>query len=73
MSGMGRLFATYIEAVMKAYGLNKHEAYIFAGKRTKGFVDGYLIKNDDAHTVVEDLEQYGREGAMDFGDRLHGV
>ena len=72
MSGMSWLFSTYIEGIMRAYGLNKHEAYIFAGKRSKGFVDGCLIKNDDAHAVVEKMETYAKEGAIDFGHLLRG-
>lgn len=73
MSGMGWLFSTYIEALQKAYGIGRHEAYIFAGKRAKGFVDGYLIKNDDAHAVVEKMEIYAKEGAIDFGPMLRDV
>jgi hypothetical protein len=73
MSGMGWFFSTYIEGIMKAYGLNQKEAYIYAGKRSKGYIDGYLIKNDDAHAVVELMETYAKDGAVDFGDMLRGT
>jgi hypothetical protein len=72
MSGMAWLFSIYIEALQKAFGLDRHEAYVFAGKRAKGFVDGCLIKNDDAHAVVEAMEMYGKEGAIDFSAELRG-
>lgn len=72
MSGMGWLFSTYIEAIQKAYGMGKGEAYIFAGKRTKGFVDSCPIKNPDAYAVVENMETFAKEGAMEFGDMLRG-
>jgi len=73
MSGMGWLFSTYITALQKAYGIGRHEAYIFAGKRSKGFVDGCLIRNDDAHAVVEQMETYAKEGAMEFWDALREI
>jgi hypothetical protein len=72
MSGMARLFSAYIEAIMKAYGLSKKEAYIFAGKRTKGYVDGCIIRNPDALDVLKDMERAAKEVAIDFEGRLRG-
>ena len=72
MSGMGWLFSTYIEAIQKAYGMGKGEAYIFAGKRTKGFVDSCPIKDTTAYTVVGYMETFAKEGALEFGDMLRG-
>jgi hypothetical protein len=72
MSGMGWLFSKYIEAIMKAYGLNRRAAYVFAGKHSKGFVDSCPIKNGDAHTVVEYMERFAKEGSIEFGGMLSG-